>query len=390
MRPEHEQSQPATLPATALLDVVEQIPFRPARGEGVYLFDAAGERFLDFYGGHAVALLGYGHPALVAAIESQARSLFFQSGLVPLDVRDRAAESLVRFAPAGLSRVFFVNSGAEANENALRIACRVTGRRRIVTVEGAFHGRTAAAAAATAGHEEWYGFPEKPFPVTAVPFNDVATMQQSIDQEAAAFILEPVQGVAGARALSQEFLARAREVTRAAGALLIFDEVQCGMGRTGWPFAAQAFGLLPDMLTTAKGLGGGFPVGAVLLGEDLASCIKRGDLGTTFGGGPLAAAMVETVIRAIEEEGLLQRVRRLSARLQQECIGGVVTSVQGMGFLLGLRTRRPAKEVLGLLRRGHVLAGSSADPHVVRLLPPLVLEDRHVDELTAVLKEIPA
>jgi acetylornithine/succinyldiaminopimelate/putrescine aminotransferase len=375
--------------APALLEVYEQIPVRPVRGEGVFLFTAEGERFLDFYGGHAVAALGYGHPSLVEALQGQARTLFFQSNLVPLDVRERAAEALARFAPPGLSRVFFVNSGAEANENALRIAFRATGRPRVVAVEGAFHGRTAAAGAVTAGHERWYAFPGEPFPVTWVPFDDAPALESAVTGEVAAVIVEPVQGVAGARALSEGFLRAARTTTSAAGSLLIFDEVQCGMGRTGYPFAAQAFAVTPDVLTTAKGLAGGFPAGAVLLGEELAACLGKGDLGTTFGGGPLAMALVEAVVRTIESEGLLANVRRLSARLRSECVVGPVTAVQGLGFLLGLRTRPPAKEVLKALRERRVLAGSAADPHVVRLLPPLVLQDGHVDELAAALREIP-
>jgi len=383
-------TRPAGLSSPALLDVFDQIPFRPVRGEGACLFTAGGERYLDFYGGHAVALLGYGHPALVKALDEQARTLFFQSNLMPLDVRDRAAESLVRFGPAGLSKVFFVNSGAEANENALRIAFRATGRGRIVAIDGAFHGRTAAAGAVTAGNEKWYGFPERPFGVTWVPFDDLGALERAVGPDVAAVIVEPVQGVAGARAFSRAFLAKAREATIAADALLIFDEVQCGVGRTGFPFAAQAHGILPDVLTTAKGLAGGFPAGAVMVGEALAGRLRKGDLGTTFGGGPLAAALVEAVIRAIEDGHLLDSVRRLSARLQRECLVGPVTAVQGMGFLLGLRTSRPAKEVLAELRARRILAGGSGDPNVVRLLPPLVLEDGHVDELVAALKEIEA
>ena len=374
--------------AGALLDVFEQLALRPVRGLGAHLFTAAGERYLDFYGGHAVALLGYGHPALIAALDRQARSLFFQSNIVPLDVRERAAASLVRFGPPGLTRAFFVNSGAEANENALRIAFAATGRPRVVAVAGAFHGRTAAAGAVTAGHERWYGFPSEPFAVTWVPFDDTAALETAVAADVAAVILEPVQGVAGARALSREFLAAARAAATTAGALLVFDEVQCGMGRTGHPFAAQAHGILPDVLTTAKGLAGGFPAGGVLVGEALAAGIKKGALGTTFGGGPLAMALVEAVITTITAEGLLDRVRRLSARLRSECLCGPVTAVQGMGFLLGLRTAPPAKEVLARLRERRILAGGSADPHVVRLLPPLILEDAHVDELVAALKEI--
>ena len=373
----------------ALLDVFDRIPIEVARGKGVYVFDADGRRYLDCYGGHAVALLGYGHPGLVKALARQARALFFQTNAVSLAVRERAAAALVRFGPPGLTRAFFVNSGAEANENALRVAFLASGRRRVVAVEGAFHGRTAAAGALTAGHERWYAFPTEPFTVTAVPFDDTAALDAAVADDVAAVIVEPVQGVAGARALSRGFLARARELTAARGAALIFDEVQCGMGRTGHPFAAQAHGITPDLLTVAKGLGGGFPVAAVLASETLAGRVAKGTLGTTFGGGPMAMALVEAVIAAIEHEQLLPRVRRLSARLQRECVTGPVEAVQGMGFLLGLRTRPPAKEVVGALRERSVLAGGSADPHVVRLLPPLILEDAHVDELVAALKEIP-
>ncbi|MBI5499154.1 MAG: aspartate aminotransferase family protein [Deltaproteobacteria bacterium] len=375
---------------TALLDVYHQIPLEPVRGEGPWLFDAAGVRYLDAYGGHAVALLGYAHPRLLAALETAARTLFFQSNVVPLAVRERAAERLLGFAPPGFSKVFFVNSGAEANENALRVAFLATGRPNVVAVEGAFHGRTAGAAAVTAGREKWYGFPAAPCPVTWVPFGDVGALEAAVDARTAAVILEPVQGLAGARELPRSFLEAARRATERHGAVLVFDEVQCGMGRTGWPFAAQACGVTPDLLATAKGLAGGFPAGALLLRESLATCLGKGDLGTTFGGGPMAVALVETVVDVIESERLLERVRRLSARLRAEAVGGVVTAVQGAGFLLGLRTTRPAKDVLADLRARGILAGGAADPQVVRLLPPLILEDEHVDRILEGLRAVPA
>jgi acetylornithine/N-succinyldiaminopimelate aminotransferase len=373
---------------SALLQVFKQIDIEPVRGEGVWLYTSDGTRYLDFYGGHAVAILGNAHPRLVAALERQARTLFFQSNLVPLAVRERAAERLAAFAGLGLKRVFFVNSGAEANENALRIAFRATGRKRVVTVAGAFHGRTAAAGALTAGHDKWYAFPSQPFVIDVVPFDDIAALEGAVGPDTAALIFEPVQGVAGARALSPAFLRAAREAASRAGAVLILDEVQCGMGRTGWPFAANAFGVTPDVLTTAKGLAGGFPAGAVLVSEALASTVSVGDLGTTFGGGPLACALIEAVVDTIEREDLLPRVQRLSERLKREAQVGPVTEVQGLGFLLGLRTRSPAKEVLAALRARHIFAGDAADPHIVRLLPPLILEDPHVDTLIAALKEI--
>ncbi|HXO40786.1 MAG TPA: aminotransferase class III-fold pyridoxal phosphate-dependent enzyme, partial [Thermoanaerobaculia bacterium] len=200
--------------------------------------------------------------------------------------------------------------------------------------------------------------------------------------------LEPVQGMAGAVALGGDYLAAARELTRDAGALLIFDEVQCGMGRTGQPFAAQTWGVTPDLLTTAKGLAGGFPAGAVLATPEIAAGVRRGDLGSTFGGGPMACALIEEVIATIEDEGLLERVRALSRRIRETCQVGPVEAIQGEGYLLGLHTSRPAIEIQAeLLERG-ILTGTSADPRVVRLLPPLVLEPEHVAALAAALQEI--
>ena len=374
-----------------LLPVYPHAPFEPVRGDGVWLETRDGRRLLDLYGGHAVALLGYGHPRLLAALAAQAETLFFQSNVVPLAVRAEAARRLLAFGPPGLARAFFVNSGAEANENALRLAFRATGRSRVVAVEGAFHGRTAAAAALTWGAARWYGFPRPPFDVAFVPRGDLAALETVLAADggaAAALIVEPVQGQAGAYPLGVEYLAAARDLTRRAGALLIFDEVQCGMGRSGEPFAAQLYGVTPDLLTVAKGLAGGFPAGAVLASAEAAAGLVEGDLGTTFGGGPLACALIEAVLDAIEKEGLLARARNLSERFRATCVVGPVTAIQGEGLLLGLRTRRPAKEVhLELLARG-IFTGTSGDPHIVRLLPPLVLGDEHVDLLAAALAEL--
>jgi acetylornithine/succinyldiaminopimelate/putrescine aminotransferase len=370
-----------------MLPVYPHSDIEPVSGEGALLRTRDGRTLIDFYGGHAVALLGYGHPRLVAALAEQASTLFFQSNVVPLEVRARAARSLVEWGPEGLTRAFLVNSGAEANENALRLAFRRNGRRRVVAVEGAFHGRTAAAAAVTWGSSRWYGFPQAPFEVTFVPRGDLAALEEALSG-AAALIVEPVQGQAGAYEMGGPWLAAARELTRAAGAVLIFDEVQCGIGRSGQPFAAQAYGVTPDLLTMAKGLAGGFPAGAVLVSDELAEGLKEGDLGTTFGGGPLASALISTVIRIIEDEGLLQRVRDLSERIRATCVTGPVTAIQGLGFLIGLRTTRPAKEIQTELIGHGILTGTSGDPHIVRLLPPLVLEASHVAALASALAEI--
>lgn len=372
-----------------LLPVYPHYPIEPERGEGALLYTRDGRELIDFYGGHAVVVLGYGHPRLLAALSKQAKTLFFQSNVVPLEIRARAAHRLVEWGPKGLKRAFLVNSGTEANENALRLAFRHTGRSRVVAVEGAFHGRTTAAAAVTWGSAKWYGFPQAPFEVTWIPRGDLDALEKAVEG-AAAMIVEPVQGQAGAYDLGGPWLEVARELTRAAGAVLIFDEVQCGMGRSGQPFAAQAYGVTPDLLTTAKGIAGGFPAGAVLASDELSAGLREGDLGTTFGGGPLACALMETVIDSIEEEGLLRRARELSERIRATCVKGPVTAIQGLGLLLGLRTTRPAKEIQAELIELGILAGTSGDPHIVRLLPPLVLQDAQVDALAAALGKIRA
>ena len=383
------ESPPPSTPS-ALLPVYDLLDVEPVAGDGVELETADGRRLVDFYGGHAVALLGYRHPRLLGALATQARALFFQSNAVPLAVRERAAARLAAFAPAGLDRVFFVNSGAEANENALRVALRATGRGVVVALEGAFHGRTAAAGAVT-WNAKWYGFPRPPFEVRFVPREDVAALAAALAPgDVAAVIAEPVQGVAGAVALSDAFLAALRALTLRHGALLVFDEVQCGMGRSGWPFVAQAAGVTPDLLTTAKGLAGGFPAGALLVGEGLAAGLARGDLGTTFGGGPMACALIEATLGAIADEDLLANARARGEQIRAACAVGPVTGVGGRGLLVGLRTSRPAKTVQAeLLARGF-LVGTSGDPHVVRLLPPLVVSAAHVDALAAALAELPA
>ncbi|MGD2168031.1 MAG: aminotransferase class III-fold pyridoxal phosphate-dependent enzyme [Gammaproteobacteria bacterium] len=365
------------------------LAFEPVRGEGVWLEDANRRRLLDFYGGHAVAAVGYAHPKLNEALIQQLSRLQFQSNLVPMRVRDRAADALADFAPEGLDRVFFVNSGAEANENALRLAIRITGRSKIVAIEHAFHGRTAAAAAVTWGARNgWYGFPQAPMEVEFVPRNDIAALQAAVDASTAAVIIEPVQGLAGAFDFSDEFMTAVRCATTDAGALMILDEVQTGMGRLGEPFGAQLYRVAPDLLTTAKGLAGGLPAGAVLMRDAIARELSPGELGTTFGGAPLACAAISAVIGIIQEEDLLARVRACSAAIKDKCITGPVDSIQGRGLLLGLRCTRKATSVRDALLEKDILAGTSADPQILRLLPPLVLELSHVDALAAALTEV--
>jgi len=375
--------------AAHLLQVYPQLPLDLVSARGVFLRTAAGGEILDFYGGHAVAALGYAHPRVIETLARQAAEMTFQTNAVALEVRARAADKLAGVAPPGLTRVFFVNSGAEANENALRLAFFARpGREKVVALEHGFHGRTAAAAAVTWGASKWYAFPHAPFPVTFVPRDDVARLEENIDDRTAAVIVEPIQGMAGAVALEPSFLKALRRRCDETGAVLIFDEVQSGIGRSGHYFACEEHEVTPDILTTAKALAAGFPVGAVLATEEIAQHAALGSLGTTFGGGPLACALVETVLDVIESEGLLAQVQRVSERIRSACRVGPVESIQGAGFLLGLRCSRPAAAVRDDLLKRNILVGTSADPSVVRLLPPLILEEEHVDALSKALEKV--
>jgi acetylornithine/succinyldiaminopimelate/putrescine aminotransferase len=372
-----------------LAQVFAQYPIEVMRGEGVWLYARDGRKILDFYGGHAVAGLGYGHPRWLAALERQARQMAFQTNALPMGVRERAAARLVKFADLSLDTVFWINSGAEANENALKIAFKITGRTKAVALEQGWHGRTAAAGAVTWGAlEKWYGFPRTPFDVSFTPRNDPVALERTIDRDTAAVIVEPVQGVGGAFDVGKPMLQALRRRCDEVGALLIFDEVQCGLGRTGQPFGANYYGVTPDMLTTAKALGNGFPVSALLLSRRVAKSLKVDDMGTTFGGGPMACAIAEAVIDTIESEGLLANIRQVSDYIRANCVVGPVTGIQGAGFLLGLKTSRPAKEVQAALLEKNILTGTSGDPKILRLLPAYILNESHVDQLSHALKTI--
>ena len=373
-----------------LAQVFAQYPIEVAHGDGVWLHTRDGRKILDFYGGHAVAGLGYGHPRWLAALSAQARQMAFQTNALHVGVRERAAARLAKFVGLGLDTVFWINSGAEANENALKLAFKITGRGKAVALEQGWHGRTAAAGAVTWGAlGKWYGFPRTPFDVDFAPRDNPAAVERFVDTDTAAVIVEPVQGVGGAYDVGKPMLEALRQRCDDVGALLIFDEVQCGMGRTGAPFAANYYGVTPDILTAAKALGNGFPVSALLMSRRVADQIKYDDMGTTFGGGPMACAVAEAVIDTIESESLLANVRQVSTYIRSTCTTGPVTGTQGAGFLLGLKTSRPAKEVQAALMERNILTGTSGDPNVLRLLPAYILNEGHVDRLCDALSAIP-
>ena len=287
----------------------------------------------------------------------------FQTNAVPMEIRARAAHKLLTFSKLPFDSVFWINSGAEANENAFKMAFKMRpGRTHVAAVEQSFHGRTAACASTTwQAPQKWFFLPRAPFDVSWIKRRDVADIANHVTENTAAVIVEPVQGVGGAFDMGQEFLAALRKRCDETGALLIFDEVQCGVGRTGQPFAANYYGVMPDMITTAKALGNGFPVSALLLTPPITASLKLENLGTTFGGGPMACAVAEATIDAIEKEDLLANVRRVSAYLTKTCAVGPVVGFQGAGFLAGLRMNKPAKDIQKALLR----ETSSRAPRVI-------------------------
>lgn len=374
----------------AELSTYTRWPVALARGEGSTVWDEAGKSYLDLYGGHAVASTGHCHPKVVRAIAEQAKRLIFYSNVVALPIRARAAAAIAGHAPPPLSKVFFVNSGTEANENAMRLARRTTGRSDVISFEGGFHGRTADAISA-AGLTKYreLGRPNVPGH-RFVAFGDLAALEEAMDERVAALLIEPIQSLAGVITAPSAYFQGLRRLCDSRGAKLIYDEVQTGFGRTGTFFYAGRHGVVPDLVSLAKGMGSGFPMGAVIVSEEIAAGVRPEEYGTTFGGGPLACAAAEATVRVIEEESLLENVRAGSKRLAEGLhpLPGV-REVRGEGFLLGVALDRPARPVRERLLEEGFLVGGSDLPDVLRLLPPLVLRaeeiDRFLDALEAVL-----
>lgn len=354
------------------------------RGAGALLYDADGREYLDCLAGIAVASVGHANERLADALARQARRLIVCPQNLGNDVRTEFTNKLFQFVKPPLTRVFLGNSGAEANEAALKWARVATGRRRFVAAQRGFSGRTMGVLPLT--WEPKYREPFGPYDteVEFVPFNDVAALEAAVDERTAAVLLEPIQGESGIRPATQEFLAAARAVTKRRGALLVFDEIQTGVGRTGTFLASEAFGIDPDMVTLAKGLAGGVPISALLLTDEVASAMPKGGHGTTFGGNPLAAAAGLAVLEELEARDLMANATRLGERLLAglRSAGSVVREVRGRGLLIGAEMTVPAGPVIdALLAEGVVTTSGGAD--TVRFLPPLVIEEAQVDEVIA-------
>ena len=374
-----------------LLSTYTPFPFPLVQGKRDRVFDSDGRYYFDFYGGHCVCSTGHAHPQVAAAIARQAKKLLFYSTAADIPVRNEAAEALIRFANSCgdpyLASVFFCNTGSEANENALKLAVKITGRYRFAAFDGAWHGRGMLPLSVTDDPKLSEAYAPFLVPCTRLRWNDEAQLDAFDFSQVAAVILEPIQSMAGVRVAAPGFLRKLRKVTAAAGALLILDEVQTGMGRLGQPFAAGKYRVRPDLLTTAKGLASGVPMAALLMTATIADSLRPGDLGSTFGGSPLACAALVATLDVIQKEKLMARAVNAEAEIRRSLTGSCVTEVLGSGLLLGLRVPSRASALKQHLERSRVLVGSSADPEVLRLMPPLNLTDEAIAALAQAVHE---
>ncbi len=374
---------PAVMPTYARQNIVFE------KGEGAWLVATSGERYLDFASGVAVNALGHAHPKLIAALNEQAQNLWHCSNLYRVAGQERLAERLCEVTFA--DKVFFTNSGAEACEGAIKLARRYhfanghPERWRIVTFKGAFHGRTLATIAAAGNEKYLEGFGEPAPGFDLVPFGDLEAAEKAIGPHTAAIMVEPVQGEGGVRVGSNPFLQGLRKLCDEHGLLLVLDEVQCGMGRTGKLFVYEAAGITPDVMAVAKGIGGGFPVGCFMATDEAAKGMVPGTHGSTYGGNPLAMAVGNAVLDAVLEPGFLDQVREAGLRLKQELARvkdenpDVVEEVRASGLLAGIKVKPPMGEVVGACLAEKLLTVGAGE-NVVRLLPPLNVTQAEISE----------
>ena len=380
---------PNSAHASHLLPVYARVDLAFERGEGAWLIATNGERYLDFTSGVAVNALGHAHPHLVEAVTEQAKKLWHVSNLYRIPEAERLAERLCAASFADV--VFFANSGAEAMECAIKMARKYQAansqpeRYRIITFEGAFHGRTLATLAAGGQKKYLDGFGPVVEGFDQVPFADLEATKRAIGPETAAILIEPIMGEGGVRVVPPEFLRALRRLCDEHGLLLVFDEVQTGVGRTGQLFAYQQSGMSPDIMALAKALGGGFPLGACLATAEAAKGMVAGTHGSTFGGNPLAMAAAGALLDVVLADGFLERVRHTALILKQKLAEildrhpGVIAEVRGEGLLVGLRTVRPNSQLVDELRAEKMITVAAGD-NVVRLLPPLIVSEDEVAE----------
>ena len=378
-----------------LLNTYARYPIAMARGKGVYLYDVQGKRYLDLLSGLGVNALGHAHPRIVRVIRNQAAKVIHLSNLYYNEYQGLLAEKLC--AKSGLDRAFFSNSGTEAIEGALKLvraAGHATGgpeKSIVIALDNSFHGRTMGALALTAQPKYRQDFEPMLEGVRFVPRNDIAALRAAMDDKVCGIMLEPIQGEGGIYVTSAEFLRACREVADQHHAALVFDEIQCGMGRTGQLFAFQQFGIMPDVVCIAKPMAAGLPMGAFLAKEDFAQHISPGKHGTTFGGGPLACRVALEYLAILEDENMLEQVRRVGEYLAQklrELVDKfeIVVEVRGVGAMQALQLSVPGKPVLEGAHANGLLINVTQDT-VLRLLPPFLLQEKHVDSGVRILRK---
>jgi acetylornithine/LysW-gamma-L-lysine aminotransferase len=367
--------------------VYSEKPIAIERGEGPYLYDDAGEEYLDFGASYGVAAVGHTHPEVVSAVTEQVEKLTFVQASYSNSARDALYETLAALGPGDLDDVWLCNSGTEANEAAIKFARSATGRTKVVAAQRGFHGRTMGSLAAT-----WKPKYKQPFEPLAgdfefVPYGDEAALEDAVDEETAAVLLEPIQGEGGVNPAPEGYLRAAREQTEEAGAALVFDEIQTGLGRTGALWACEKRGVTPDVLTSAKGLGGGLPVGATLCADWIAE--NAGPHGSTFSGGPVVSAAAEATLSVIVDEDLPGNAESVGGHLQSKLRGSElpIRTVRGEGLMVGVEVGRGANAVLKRLAMNHGVLALPAGRTVVRLLPPLVVDEDHADAVVEALED---
>lgn len=361
------------------------------RGKGARVWDAEGNEYIDCVGGYGVANLGHANPEVVEAIKRQAETLISMPQTLPTEARARFYLALTSVLPPELNRVFPTNSGTEANEAALKFARAATGRKKFVAAMRGFSGRTMGSLSVT--WEPKYREPFLPLvePVSFIPYNDVEALEKAVDEETAAVILEPVQGEGGVRPATLEFLQAARRLTQERGALLILDEIQTGMGRTGTRFAFERYGIVPDILTLAKALGGGVPLGAAVMRQEVAEKMPKGGHGTTFGGNPLAMAAGVVAIEYLEKTRLWERAERLGRWFMEELRkvdSPKVREVRGLGLMVGLELKEKSAPYIQRLEKEHRVLTLAAGPNVIRFLPPLVIEEEDLARVVEAVRTV--
>jgi predicted acetylornithine/succinylornithine family transaminase len=370
------------------LNTYNKLPLSIERGEGVYVYDSDGKKYLDLYGGHAVALTGHCHPEVVKAVREQADKLLFYSNVVYSSVRADASEALINTAPRGMGKVFFCNSGSEANETAMKIGRRYSGRKKIIAMKNGFHGRTIGSLSATALGSYRKQFSPIIEDYVFVEFGNIEEFEQSLTEETGTVILEPVQSMGGVELAEDSYYKKLREICSDRGLVLIFDEIQTGLGRTGAWFFGDRIGMSPDIITLAKGLGGGIPVGAVIINDRISETIGPGEHGSTFGGGPVAMAAVKANIDVIKSEELVQNAREAGEYIRQELSRMEnVKSVKGIGLLLGVEIGSDAASLRNFLLDRGIITGTSSKKNILRLLPPLILKHTEIDIFLSALRE---